>query len=190
MDEPTTHLDLASVDALVDALKPFEGTLIFISHDVHFIRALASHVVRVEAGQLRHFTGGYQYYLDKTAQSARAALTSSSFANGAGSVAQKNDAPVVDRKEQRRLEAEERQARSRKKQAVQKRIAVLEKEIGELEARQHELTAELEKPEAYAGGRAMQINRELMHVHDRLALANAEWESANVELAASESAAP
>ena len=77
MDEPTTHLDLASVDALIEALKPFEGTLIFISHDVHFIRALANHVVRVENGQLRHFTGGYQYYLDKTSQSARAALTSS-----------------------------------------------------------------------------------------------------------------
>jgi ATP-binding cassette subfamily F protein 3 len=190
MDEPTTHLDLASVDALVEALKPFEGTLIFISHDVHFIRALASHVVRVEAGQLRHFTGGYQYYLDKTAQSARAALTSSSFVNGAGSVAQKNDAPAADRKEQRRLEAEERQARSRKKQAVQKRIAALEKEIGELEARQHQLSAELEKPETYAGGRAMQINRELMQVHDRLAAANTEWETANAELAASESTVP
>ena len=190
MDEPTTHLDLASVDALVEALKPFEGTLIFISHDVHFIRALASHVVRVEAGQLRHFTGGYQYYLDKTAQSARAALTSSSFVNGAGSGAQKNDAPAVDRKEQRRLEAEERQARSRKKQAVQKRIAALEKEIGELEAKQHQLSAELEKPEAYAGGRAMQINRELMHVHDRLAAANTEWETANAELATGESTVP
>src|SRR5215472_8544614 len=77
MDEPTTHLDLASVDALIEALKQYEGTLIFISHDVHFIRSLSNHVVRVEAGQLRHFPGGYQYYLDKTAQSARAALTSS-----------------------------------------------------------------------------------------------------------------
>ena len=77
MDEPTTHLDLASVDALIEALEPFEGTLIFISHDVHFIRRLANHVVRVENGRLRHFTGGYQYYLDKTAQSARVALTSS-----------------------------------------------------------------------------------------------------------------
>jgi ATP-binding cassette subfamily F protein 3 len=78
MDEPTTHLDLASVDALIEALQPYEGTLIFISHDVHFIRVLANHVVRVENGRLRHFTGGYQYYLDKTSQSARAALTSSS----------------------------------------------------------------------------------------------------------------
>ncbi|MGC9942241.1 MAG: ATP-binding cassette domain-containing protein [Verrucomicrobiota bacterium] len=181
MDEPTTHLDLASVDALIEALKQFEGTLIFISHDVHFIRALSTHVVRVEAGQLRHFTGGYQYYLDKTAQSARAALTSSSFT--AKDEANKSAATQVDRRDQKRIEAEVRQARSRKKQEIQKRITTLEKEIADLEAKEKELTAELEKPESYAGGRAMQINRELLHVHDRLPEVTAEWETASVKLA-------
>jgi ATP-binding cassette subfamily F protein 3 len=184
MDEPTTHLDLASVDALIEALKQYEGTLVFISHDVHFIRALSTHVVRVEGGRLRHFSGGYQYYLDKTAQTARAALTSSSLTNGAPAASpSKPEAPAVDRKEQRRIEAEQRQARSRRKQEIQKRIGALEKEIAELEAQEKQLTAELEKPEAYAGGRAMQINRELMHVHDRLAEANTEWETAGAELA-------
>src|ERR1700689_2291852 len=77
MDEPTTHLDMASIDALVTALRQFTGTLIFISHDVYFIHELSNHVVRVDAGHLSHFPGGYQYYLDKTkATSARAALTS------------------------------------------------------------------------------------------------------------------
>ncbi|HTX20974.1 MAG TPA: ABC-F family ATP-binding cassette domain-containing protein [Candidatus Aquilonibacter sp.] len=180
MDEPTTHLDLASVDALIEALKQFEGTLIFISHDVHFIRQLSNHVVRVEAGRLRHFPGGYQYYLDKTAQSARAALTSSSFN---ASPTKKTVAATIDRKEQKRMEAEQRQARSRKRQEIQKRIAALEKEITELEAKEKELAAELEKPESYTGGRAMQINRELMRVHDRLPLATAEWEAAGTELA-------
>jgi ATP-binding cassette subfamily F protein 3 len=189
MDEPTTHLDLASVDALIEALKPYEGTLIFISHDVHFIRALANHVVRVENGHLRHFTGGYQYYLDKTSQSARAALTSSfggtSYTSPNNNSGARGTRPseTVDRKEQKRMEAEQRQARSRKRQEIQKRIAALEKEIAELETKEKELAAELEKPESYAGGRAMQINRELMHVHDRLPLATAEWEAAGTELA-------
>jgi ATP-binding cassette subfamily F protein 3 len=192
MDEPTTHLDLASVDALIEALRPFEGTLIFISHDVHFIRVLANHVVRVENGRLRHFTGGYQYYLDKTSQSARAALTSSG-PGGASSASPNHSGrrgtspsegtPTTDRKEQRRVEAGHRQARSRKKREIQERIAGREKEIAELESREKELTAELEKPETYTtGGRATQINRELMEVHDRLAGANAEWEKAGTEL--------
>jgi ATP-binding cassette subfamily F protein 3 len=189
MDEPTTHLDLASVDALIEALKQYQGTLVFISHDVHFIRALSTHVVRVEAGRLRHFSGGYQYYLDKTAQSARAALTSSSFANGAGAAA-KPEVSSADRKEQKRLEAEQRQARSRKRQEVQKRIAMLEKEIATLEGQERELAAELEKPETYhSGGRATQVNRELLHVTERLAEANTEWEAAGAELGQLENAA-
>src|SRR3989441_6263366 len=77
MDEPTTHLDMSSIDALAFALDQFEGTLIFISHDVYFIRALANHVVHINAGHLTHYPGGYQYYLDKTKTlSARAGLTS------------------------------------------------------------------------------------------------------------------
>jgi ATP-binding cassette, subfamily F, member 3 len=184
MDEPTTHLDMNSVDALIEALKQFEGTLVFISHDVHFIRALSNHCIRVEAGTLRHFPGGYQYYLDKTGQSARAALTSSSF-NNSNSPAEKTSAPQVDRKEQRRLEAEQRQTRSKKKKELQTRITALEKEIAELEQQERDYAAELEKPETYhSGGRATQINRELCHVTDRLEAANAEWEKAGTDLAA------
>ena len=189
MDEPTTHLDLASVDALIEALKQYQGTLVFISHDVHFIRALSTHVVRVEAGTLRHFGGGYQYYLDKTAQSARAALTSSSFGGKNGASPSPNPAaasqpavPQGDRKEQKRIEAAQRQARSNKKSEIQKRIAAMEKEIAELETKEKELTAELEKPESYAGGRAMQINRELLRVHDRLPEVTTAWEKASQEL--------
>jgi len=182
MDEPTTHLDLASVDALIEALKQYQGTLVFISHDVHFIRALSTHVVRVEAGTLRHFGGGYQYYLDKTAQSARSALTSSSFSKNL--TAPKPVVPQVDRKEQKRVEAAQRQARSNKKSEIQKRIASLEKEIADLETKERDYAAELEKPETYhSGGRATQINRELVHVSDRLEAANAEWEKAGAELA-------
>src|SRR6185369_7949230 len=54
MDEPTTHLDMPSIDALIVALQQFGGTLLFISHDVYFIRALANHVVQVNAGRLTH----------------------------------------------------------------------------------------------------------------------------------------
>lgn len=66
MDEPTTHLDLLSVEALVQALKHYEGTLIFISHDVHFIRSLAEKTVHVNNGTITNYAGGYDYYLEKS----------------------------------------------------------------------------------------------------------------------------
>ena len=76
MDEPTTHLDVGSIDALIGALEQYEGTLIFISHDVHFIRAIAKTVLHISAGQLTPYAGDYDYYLEKShATSARAALT-------------------------------------------------------------------------------------------------------------------
>src|SRR5207237_10209998 len=113
MDEPTTHLDMASIDALAFALDQFQGTLIFISHDVYFIRALANHVVHVNAGRLTHYPGGYQYYLDKTrASSERAALTAGARA-GNGSRNAANDENRGSRKDQKRIEAEQRQARSK-----------------------------------------------------------------------------
>ena len=77
MDEPTTHLDITTVESLTMALERYEGTLVFISHDVHFIRQLATRVLHVNSGQVTSYVGGYQYYLEKTggAGDARAALT-------------------------------------------------------------------------------------------------------------------
>src|SRR5213079_470387 len=76
MDEPTTHLDVGSIDALIGALQQYEGTLIFISHDVYFIRAIAKTVLHINGGKLTPYAGDYNYYLDKTrATSAREALT-------------------------------------------------------------------------------------------------------------------
>lgn len=190
MDEPTTHLDLASVDALIEALEPYAGTLVFISHDVHFIRAMADHVVRVEAGWLRHFPGGYEYYLHKTALGARDGLTRGGAALPTGETSapaqlgSSESSGKADRKAQRRLQAEERQARSRLRRETQHRVHQLEKEIADLEAREKELVAELESPETYAApGRAVEINDELRDLHARLPAATAEWEAAATELA-------
>jgi ATP-binding cassette subfamily F protein 3 len=190
MDEPTTHLDMASIDALIVALEQFEGTLLFISHDVYFIRELANHVVHINAGRLTHYPGGYQYYLDKTAAtSAREALTSpglGGFQRGSRPE-EKNRAEAgtagPSRKEQKRLEAEQRQARSRGRKEQQQLVHRLEKAIAELEQRQKDLTAELEKPETYEQpGRAMAINRELSGVVDDLHRLTPEWEAAAIKL--------
>ena len=77
MDEPTTHLDIHTVESLTLALERYEGTLVFISHDVHFIRQLATKVLHVNLGKITAYSGGYDYFLEKTGglSDERAALT-------------------------------------------------------------------------------------------------------------------
>ncbi len=77
MDEPTTHLDIHTVESLILALEKYEGTLVFISHDVHFIRHLATKVLHVNAGAVTPYPGGYDYFLEKTGAlgNERAAIT-------------------------------------------------------------------------------------------------------------------
>ncbi len=76
MDEPTTHLDINSIDALVQGLKNYSGTLVFISHDVHFIRSLAETTLHINNGAVTRYTGGYDYFLEKSGlDDDRAAVT-------------------------------------------------------------------------------------------------------------------
>jgi len=65
LDEPTTHLDVDAVDALIQALSVYQGTIVFISHDIYFTRSIANVVYEVKEGRLRKFSGGLDYYLEK-----------------------------------------------------------------------------------------------------------------------------
>ena len=182
MDEPTTHLDMASIEALIGALEQFQGTLIFISHDVYFIRAIANHVVHVDSGRLTQYPGEYQYYLDKTA-ALRSLAENVAAASAAGRQADPVDRPADRTREQKRLQAEQRQVRYRERKSHEVRVKHLETEIGGLEKRQSALTAELEDPATYeAPGRAAEITRELPTIIERLKKLTAEWEAAASKL--------
>ncbi len=174
LDEPTTHLDMGSIDTVIEAMSQFKGTLVFISHDVHFIRKIASCVIHVEKGQLRHYPGPYDYYLDKTGQQSSRA-TQTSLTNGVpvkgGSSPGREDA-----KARKRREAKQRQVLSKKRRAKQDAIDMLETKIATLEERQGEITSLLEQPETYAnGGQAQQLNRELMQINDDHERFSDEW---------------
>jgi len=192
MDEPTTHLDIGSIDALIGALGQYHGTLIFISHDVHFIRAIATSVLHITASpaqtgsRLTSYPGNYQYYLDKSkAVSARTALTAGSSPNN-GQLTTENVARraggLREQKVQKRLQAEARTAIARKKREKEKHVHALEMKIAALEGQQRELVTALEDPAAYQpGGRAVALNRELSAVTDDLARLTKEWETATAE---------
>ena len=177
LDEPTTHLDMASIDTLIDALSQYSGTMVFISHDVHFIRKIAKYVIHVEDGKLRHFPGPYQYYLDKTNQDSNRSAEAS-FSNDTNTK-NTSKAKREDPKRRKRREAEERQALSKKRKEKKAVIDRLETRITEMEKRQKEITELLEQPETYAaGGQAPKLNRELMTINDDLDDFNSKWSEA------------
>src|SRR5262245_5287248 len=202
MDEPTTHLDVGSIDALIGALKQYHGTLIFISHDVHFIRAIATSVLHVTAGtagaggRLTFYPGDYDYYLDKSkAMSARTALTAGHDASQINDPAAASKFEPRIRKQprsslrkgkaQKRLEAETRSAISKARREKERRVHELETKIAALEKQQKELAAALEDPAVYTpGGRAIAINRDLSALSHDLARLTAEWESVTATVSA------
>jgi ATP-binding cassette subfamily F protein 3 len=190
MDEPTTHLDVGSIDALIGALKQYHGTLIFISHDVHFIRAIATSVLHITAGanctgsKLKFYPGDYDYYLDKSkATSARIALTAAGDApevNGLATVkvGKQTGSGSRKQKEQKRVEAESRNAIAKARREKEKQVHELEAKIAALEGQQKELVLALGDPTAYEpGGRAVSINRELAAVTADLARLTNKWET-------------
>ncbi|BET67523.1 ABC-F family ATP-binding cassette domain-containing protein [Opitutales bacterium ASA1] len=185
MDEPTTHLDIPSIDALIHALKQYEGTLIFISHDVYFIRQIAKEVLHVHSGRLTPYAGDYDYYLDKSkATNERAALTAG-FTDARPPqappkvVAEPLPAPApVATSTTGKPKLTANQLR-----ALRTEVGKLEEEVAKLEAQQAELAAALEDPATYATpGRAQHLNRELSSVVDQITAATRAWEEAAARL--------
>ena len=183
LDEPTTHLDMPSIDALIGALEQYEGTLLFVSHDVHFIRSVAKTVLHIHAGHLTPYAGDYDYYLEKSAQtgSDRDALVAR-LHNHQPAVPEAKEAEperkagLREIKEQRRAEAAARQAAAREERERRKRLAELEEKILALESRQKDLIAELEDPATHQdANRAFRLNRELADLTEELEEANTAW---------------
>ena len=70
LDEPTNHLDMATKEMLVEALADFEGTMLFVSHDRHFLAALSNRVLELTPDGVHQFGGGYTEYVARTGQEA------------------------------------------------------------------------------------------------------------------------
>ncbi len=70
LDEPTNHLDIATKQMLIEALRDYEGTMLFVSHDRHFLAALSNRVLEVSPEGIHAYGGGYTEYVAKTGQEA------------------------------------------------------------------------------------------------------------------------
>ncbi len=178
MDEPTTHLDIMSIDALIAALKNYEGTLFFVSHDVHFIREIAKTVLHVHSGRLTPYSGDYAYYLEKSKSGNERAALTAGFTDARpkqdeAAKAEKPKAPVKpSASDIRKLKAD---------------VTKCEQQVADLEAKQATITAELADPATYTGGvNVQQLNARLRDTLNALQTATAAWELAAQKLSEAE----
>ena len=133
LDEPTNHLDLAARESLETALKEFDGTILFVSHDRYFIRALAGKIWELENGKITQFTGSYdEFTAYKTAQKPTPAP------------AQKADERVPAPAQNSYYRSKEERAQDAKRR---NRIKKIEEEISALEAEDCTLNESLSRPE-------------------------------------------
>ncbi|MFH1530973.1 MAG: ABC-F family ATP-binding cassette domain-containing protein [Pseudomonadota bacterium] len=181
MDEPTNHLDIESREVLEEALRQYQGTLLFTSHDRRFIDAVATRTLELEHGVLTDFPGNYTYYQWKRGQDEAASLPLRPAAApppGGGAVGDEAPSKREVEKERKRRQAEFRQAVHRELGPSTKRLGALEKSIEEAEVGLAELEGILADPASYEEA---ETSRDLSRRHaDLIATLNhdmAEWET-------------
>lgn len=135
LDEPTTHLDIDGVEALTSCFKNYAGTLCFISHDLFFVKEIADHVVEVTPGQIKHYHGGLDYYLEKKAGIDADLQNKAQAAKNAMAQVQKQARQKSD------LPPHLQEAQDKHNQAL-KRLEEIKKETKALEKEQQELETE------------------------------------------------
>ncbi|RJS16832.1 ABC transporter ATP-binding protein [Corallococcus sp. H22C18031201] len=181
MDEPTNHLDLDSSEMLIEALKGYGGTLLFVSHNRSFINGLCTHVWEVADGKLTPHPGNLDDYLYHQQQQRLAAEAEAQGLAGKGE--RGSTAPMTE-KDRKRLEAEARQRRSVVEGPIKKEIARLEARIAEVEAAQKTREAQLADPDLYNDfARAKPLMDQHRDAKAELEELYARWEAAQEKLA-------
>ncbi|MCX5699795.1 MAG: ABC-F family ATP-binding cassette domain-containing protein [Candidatus Omnitrophica bacterium] len=168
LDEPTTHLDVDAVDALVRALKNYEGTIVFISHDIYFVSSVANNVFEVKFGRIRKFPGAFDYYLQK-----RDTLTDTeSAARSKPKPARQINEVKEKAKEEEQLRKNQEKKRKANNSVIRERINKILKKKEDLELESYAKARALSNPHFYRdeeiakeyGRRMKEIERFLQEV--------------------------
>jgi len=157
LDEPTNHLDLETREALTMALAQFEGTLVVVSHDRHLLRATTDQFIIVADGRLQPFDGDLDDYKDWLFQTKLGKGTNVLPAAGkdnktdfpATAPVAEPTAPVVDKKEQKRQDAEQRQRVATLRKPIDNKIKTLETQIAKRNEQKATVDAQLAEPSIY-----------------------------------------
>jgi len=170
LDEPTNHLDIHSKDVLLDALKNYKGTVIFVSHDRYFIEQLAENVLELTEKGHTLYQGNYEYYLWKKENE----NTESSPISGQNAENQPSSGKLS-REDEKKQKAAVRKLK-REEETLLNRLAELEEEHAEL-------TELLSTPEVYSDGiKAKEISAQIKENEENQEEIGAKWELVEEEL--------
>ncbi|WP_026350153.1 ABC-F family ATP-binding cassette domain-containing protein [Bordetella sp. FB-8] len=174
LDEPSNHLDVETREALAAALAEFSGSMLLVSHDRHLLRTTVDSFWIVADGRVQEFEGDLEDYREwlaarNTAQKAaeRSEAATAKTAASATSVGADN-IPAVDRKTQKRLEAEERQRLAALRKPLEKRLAKVESDMEKTRLRLAELDALIADPDFYADESHRAQRKQVMTEHGEL----------------------
>ncbi len=168
MDEPTNHLDIEAKEVLEKALKDFDGTLLFVSHDRYFINELANKIVSVRDGHAQIYNGNYSYYLNEKAKQ-----TATTINNNA------EKPEPIKQVSQQKLSYQEQKQRDSQKRKLQRTIDQAEKQIEELEEKEQEIQNEMANPDIASNfDKLGPLQEKLSDIQAQLDDANVNWEKA------------
>jgi len=178
LDEPTTHLDIAARETLEEALRQYEGTLCFVSHDLSFVENIATNIIAMRPQGITRFNGDYKYYRDKIENgglNAQAAAAQPETSKNSVSGSQ-----TIDKKERRRQRAEARKAVAAEARELRKTIRRAEQQIETFETEQAKLVEQLADSEASID--FAETNRRLQLIQSELAEYTRRWEESSEKL--------
>jgi ATP-binding cassette, subfamily F, member 3 len=191
LDEPTNHLDLTSKDVLLEALKSFEGTVLFVSHDRAFIEELADRVLELEDGGVpRWYVGNYRYYLDKKAALVAEAEQGPSSSPGTRVVASSSEGATGSAAARPRSYEEDKAHRSRVRKLQRREEEILSR-LESIGIQKAAAEREMGLSANYSDG--VKMKRLLAGVEEldgEAAALNAEWEGVSAELEDAGAAGP
>ena len=190
LDEPTTHLDLDGRALLQDALQKYKGTILLVSHDIDFVRAVATSILEITPAGVKSFPGGYDYYCEKKAQreaaqrdgraaSPRPPQETPRFAS-APSQPGASGASALTSKELRQQRAAARAKIAPRVKELKRIVETSEKKIDELQAALDAASEELFNPKPTTD--FAEANRKVRTLQFEIERYTADWEAAATEL--------
>ena len=177
LDEPTTHLDLDGRRLLQDALLKYRGTIVLVSHDIDFVRAVATSVIEITREGIMQFPGGYDYYAEKKEEGRRKKEevgTKAEVHRPSGGEGR------LSSRELRQQRAAERAKMAPRVKELKTRVETAEKKIDELQKALDEASAELFNPTPSTD--FAEVNRKVRTLQFEIDRYTVDWEEAGMEL--------